>query len=143
MSKELVPVNGHRPRLYKDETVARALVLAMETSSILHAHSLLAVEMKAQGMSVPDYSTVTRWVQADKDVMANMQGQEKRNMVALSSDVAQAMGERMIDTADQLSPSQMPVAYGIAMQRRTDWERPGGAGNTMAVQFNLVTRKDE
>ena len=32
--------------------------------------------------------------------------------------------------------------YGIAMQRRTDWEKAGQSAPTMNVQFNLKTRED-
>ena len=46
----------------------------------------------------------------------------------------------MLTALDGISDSQVPVAYGIAMQKRTEWENTGSKGNQMNVQFNLVTR---
>ena len=64
-------------------------------------------------------------------------------MVALASDVASAASQRMIQALPNLSDSQMPVAYGIAMQRRTDWDKVGQAGPSTAIQINITDSKGD
>ncbi len=143
MDRELEPVNGWQfpdgfPKWVRD----RALLLCKETSSVASAQRQLQTELADSGLPTPSYQGVWAWARREKDVIAALRGDRKEEMVASATDVAAEATERMLEAFPKLSPGQMPVAYGIAMQRRTDWERPGGAGNVMNVQWNLVTRDE-
>ena len=144
MSSELVPTaaNGHNlpdgfPKWVRD----RALLLCETTGSVAAAQRQLAQEMEGTGLPAPSYQGMWIWARQVKSVIALMSKDRKEEMVASATDVAAEAAERMLEAFPKLSPGQMPVAYGIAMQRRTDWERPGGAGG-VNVQFNFVRRSD-
>ena len=126
-----------RPRIFDDEVVTRALSLMLSTNSVRQAHEILKEEMDEP----PAYKTLTQWGRTNTEVVEALHRSRKDQMVAVASDVAEAYAERMLEVVDELSPSQIPVAYGISMQRRTDWESTGNKGNQMNVQFNLVTHE--
>lgn len=126
-----------RPRIFDDEVVKRALSLMLSTNSVRQAYEILKEEMEQP----PAYKTLTQWGRTNAEVLEAIHRSRKDQMIAVASDVAEAYGERMLSVVDELSPSQIPVAYGISMQRRTDWENIGSKGNQMNVQFNLVTHE--
>lgn len=134
-----VPLVGQAPG-YPAEIVQRALELVEERGVMFQGYKALVREMADQGLVAPDYSTVWHWVREREDVMSRIQATEKREMVGLSQEVAVAASGRMLEALPELSHSQIPVAYGIAMQRRTDWENAGSKAPQMAVQFNFVRR---
>ncbi len=139
MSNDIEPVNGHNlpggfPKWVRD----RALLLCETTGSIAAAQRQLATEMEGSDLPVPSYKGMWIWARQAKDVIALMSKDRKEEMVATATDVAAEAAEYFLEAMPKLSPSQMPVAYGIAMQRRTDWESSGSKGNQLNVQFNLV-----
>ncbi len=141
MPTDIEPVNGRNlaegfPKWVRD----RALLLCKESGSVAAAQRRLEAEMAGSGLPAPSYQGMWIWVRREQDVIAAMTGDRKNEMVASSTDVAAEAAERMLEALPRLSPGQMPVAYGIAMQRRTDWESAGSKGNQLNVQFNLVTR---
>ncbi len=141
-SKELQPVprDGRAP-CYPKEIVERALTLMEEHRSVHAAQAALATEMEADGLKAPGYSTFWRWAQERETLLDRLQVGRKDQLVAVASEVAMKASERMLAALDTISDSQIPVAYGISMQKRTDWEQSGGKGNQLNVQFNLVTRE--
>ena len=130
--------NGGRPVVYPDETVRRALVYMQETGSPGSALHMLERELPVE--QVPSYTTLWDWARAHKDVIvAIRETEKKRDMVRMADDAASDATGRMIQALPNLSDSQIPVAYGIAMQRRTDWERAGQAGTVIPIQLNVST----
>ena len=124
------------------DVVTRAVSLIIEHRSIADAWRILKAELEAKGKPSPVYSTVTSWARQSEGCLAALSQENKREMMAISSDAARAWGGRMIELADsdqEFSPKQIGVNFGISMERRADWEK-GGTGNQMNVQFNLVTR---
>lgn len=121
----------------------RALELVAEHGGVYRGSKALAAELAVQGKKGPAYSTIWQWVADREDVIARLDTHEKRKMTVISGEVAMDAAERMLEALPGLSDGQVPVAYGIAMQRRTDWESAGNKTPQMAVQFNLVTREKE
>lgn len=144
MTSEVVPQNGkHLPYGFPDEVVKRALMYCQESASVALGWRRLGAELELGGMPVPTYQTVWAWAREDKECYEAVLGPKKREMVALSSEVASEAAQRMIQALPGLSDSQMPVAYGIAMQRRTDWDKTDQAGNVQAIQINITDSKGE
>ena len=137
-----------RPRIFDDEVVTRAVELVIGCGSIHQAHRMLEEELRETGQRVPCFESVRSWANQSKEAMELVHADNKREMVAIASDAARAWGQRAIEAAVALKEDgsyvvphgQVMVPYGIAMQRRTDWESTGNKGNQMNVQFNLVTR---
>lgn len=141
---DVVPQNGkHLPYGFPDSVVKRALVYCQESESVALGHRRLRAELELGGMPCPEYETVWMWVKQSKECYEAVTGPKKREMVAISEDVASEAAGRMIRALPGLSDSQIPVAYGIAMQRRTDWDKVGQAGNVQAVQINITDSKGE
>ena len=137
---ELVPLSGrHLPYGYPDSVVKRALTHCLESKGVAMGHRKLRAELELGGLPVPDYHTVWDWVKASEECYLAVTGDNKREMVALASDVASEAAGRMIQALPGLSDGQMPVAYGIAMQRRTDWDKVGQPGAVAAVQVNITS----
>jgi hypothetical protein len=138
-----------RPRIFDDSVIERAVELVIGSGSIHQAHRDLVKEMEAQGLRVPGYEAVRSWANKSKEAMELVHADNKIEMVAIASDAARAWGQRAVEAAVALkedgsyvvSHGQVMVPYGIAMQRRTDWENVGSKANQMNVQFNLVTRE--
>lgn len=138
-----------RPRIFGDEVVTRAIELVIGSGSIHQAHRMLEEELEAAGQRVPCWDTMRTWANQSKEAMELVHADNKREMVAIASDAARAWGQRALEAAVALKEDgsyavphgQVMVPYGIAMQRRTDWESTSNKGNQMNVQFNLVTRE--
>lgn len=140
---ELLPVprDGRGPPCYPKEIVERALTLMEEHRSVYGAYTALKAEMAEDGFLGPGYTAMWRWAQERETLLDRLQVSRKDQLVAVASEVAAEAAGRMLEALPKLSDSQIPVAYGIAMQRRTDWEKTASSGNQMNVQFNLVTRE--
>ena len=144
MTSELVPLNGkHLPYGFPDSVVKRALMYCQESQSVALGWRRLKAELEIGKMPVPTYQTIWAWARESEECYEAVIGPKKREMVALSSEVASEAAQRMLEALPKLHDSQLPVAYGIAMQRRTDWDKVGQAGPQVAVQFNLRTRDRE
>jgi hypothetical protein len=138
-----------RPRTFDDAVVERAVELVIASGSIAQAHHTLEEEMTAVGQPVPGYESVRFWANQSKEAMELVHADTKKEMVAIASDAARAWGQRAVEAAVALKEDgsyvvphgQVMVPYGIAMQRRTDWESTGNNANQLSVQFNLVTRE--
>ena len=144
MTSELVPQNGkHLPYGFPEPIVQRALMYCLESKSVAIGHRRLKHELEGWGLPAPEYETVWLWTKQSEECLEAVTGDRKREMVALASDVASAASQRMIKALPGLSDSQLPVAYGIAMQRRTDWDKTGQAGPQTAIQINITDSKGE
>ena len=144
MTSELVPANGkHLPYGFPEPIVQRALMYCLESKSVAIGHRRLKHELEGWGLPVPDYHSVWLWSRQSEECYQAVTSDKKRDMVALSSDVAETYASRMLDAAPNLHDSQIPVAYGIAMQRRTDWDKTGQAGPSTAIQINITDSKGE
>lgn len=138
-----------RPRIFDDEVVGRAIELVIANGSIHQAHQALEEELTAAGKRVPGYESVRSWANQSKEALEVINTETKTEMIVLATDAARAWGQRALEAAVALKEDgsyvvphgQVMVPYGIAMQRRTDWENTGNKGNQMNVQFNLVTRE--
>ncbi len=151
---DMVPVTGrHLSRGFPDDVVQRALVLMLETENIPQAQRQLEREMVAENGDalVPAYDTLVMWARQSKDVITAIHADRKRDMVLVSSDAAMAWGVRSLEASQardekgryEVSHRESAYHYGIAMQRRTDWDKVGQAGPTMNVQFNITDSKGE
>lgn len=134
-----IPRDGRVPS-YPKEIVERALELMEECRSVHAATIALNSELAEKGYEGPGYSTLWRWAQERETLLDRLQVSRKDQLITVASEVALRASERMLTALDGISDSQVPVAYGIAMQKRTEWENTGNKGNQMNVQFNLVTR---
>lgn len=140
MTTDVVPVNGkHLPYGFPEPIVQRALMYCLESKSVAIGHRRLKHELEGWGLPCPDYHSVWNWAKQSEECLQAVTGDRKREMVALASDVASAASERFLGALPSLSDSQMPVAYGIAMQRRTDWDKVGQPGTVQAVQINITS----
>ena len=137
----VVPKNGkHLPYGFPAPIVQRALMYCLESKSVAIGHRRLKHELTGWGLPCPEYETVWMWAKQSQECYEAVTGSKKTDMVALASEVAQEASIRMLRALPGLHDSQMPVAYGIAMQRATDWAKADSAGPQVAVQFNLQTR---
>jgi len=139
--KELVLKNGNNLPYgtFPEAVVQRALLHCMEAQSVAQGHKRLKAELGAWGKApCPSYEIVWLWVKQSEECFAAVTTDRKREMVALASDAASAATGRLLEALPGLSGSQMPVAYGIAMQRRTDWEKAGQPNPMTAIQINLM-----
>lgn len=126
---------------YPVEVVERAYELMDEHRSVHAAQIALAAELEEKGFKAPGYNCLWRWADERQEILEHLTAGRKDQLVAVTSEVAMKAAERMLTALDGISDSQMPVAYGIAMQKRTEWESTGGKSNQLNVQFNLVTRE--
>ena len=135
-NKELVPLNGrHLPHGFPDGVVQRGLELMLESASIHQAQLQLGREMLAEDKEavVPAWSTLMEWARTDKDVIARIHSDRKRDMVALGFDACMASGERMLGALPNLPDSQIAVPHGIIWDKQTALIKEGPA-NIQAVQ---------
>ncbi len=148
--RELEPINGKNlPGGFPDSTIQRAIELLLESRSVAQAYTRLKAELEARDQVAPAYQTVWTWAKAHEEVIGAIGGYEKGDMVSVCSDAAMAWAGRMIDAAESrkedgsyvVPDTQVYLNYGTTMDKRTNWERGGGTGQQMNVQFNLVTRK--
>lgn len=158
-STELVPQNGKGvvlggrglPHGYPFDVVGLALVCCLETRSVAEGHRKLRRELEVHGQAAPDVRTVLNWVRASEQCYSAVTGSDKREMVALASDAARSWALRSLEAADArnwdgkyaVSHRESAYHYGIAMQRRTDWDRVGQAGPSTAIQINITDSKGE
>ncbi len=142
-NRSVVPLAFHHfPRDYDQETYHRALTLIEETGNIARAHRTLKAELEAQGKPVPSYDTLWRWAEKSKDLIDKVRADKREEIVAVAGEVALAMAERLLETYEDLSPGQLPVAFGIAMDKRMAWDNAGRNGQQVNVQFNFYTEED-
>lgn len=137
--KELVPLNGkHLPYGFPDSVVKQALIYCRESESVALGWRRLTALLESGGMKhIPGYQRVWEWVKEDKECYDAVLSPNKRKMVAISEDVAEIAAERFIQALPNLSDSQAAVPYGIAMQKRTEWERVGQPGTVIPIQLNV------
>lgn len=147
--KELVPLDGRSlPHGFPDDVVSRAIQLMWECPSVYLAWCQLEREMLAaeKDVLVPAYDTLLMWARQQEDVIPAIHGDRKRDMVVVSSDAAMEWGKRSLEAAQardekgryEVSHRESAYHYGIAMQRRTDWDKTGQVGQVQAVQFNVT-----
>ena len=143
MCDKPVPLNGkHLPYGFPSEVVKRALVYCQESKSVALGWRRLKAELEQGGMPIPSYQIVWEWVRDDAECYESVRGDKKRDMVAMSADVAQLTTERLIEALPGLSGSQMPIVYGIAQDKLQGWYKTAG-GNIQAIQINIGGAKGE
>ena len=139
MSDKLVLNGKNLPYGFPDPIVQRALMYCLESKSVAIAHRRLKHDLERWGLPVPDYHSVWLWAKQSEECYQAVTGDRKREMLSLSSDVASTYASRMLDAAPNLHDSQIPVAYGIAMQRRTEWDKVGQPDSVTAIQVNVTS----
>ena len=145
MTSDVVPMNGrHLSHGFPDGVVQRGLELMLESASIHRAQLQLQVELRAEDKDAvcPAWSTMMEWAREDKDVIARIHSDRKRDMVALGFDASMASGQRMLDVIPSLPDSQVAVPHGIIWQRQTDLLKEEH-GVIQAVQINITDSKGE
>ncbi len=132
----------HFPRDFDQDTYRRALELIEESVNVARAHRALKAELELKGKPVPSYATCYQWAAKSKDLLDKLREDKREEIIAISGEVALAMSDALLESGyEAISPSQLAILYGIAMQRRTEWDKAGGSGGTLVnVQFNLVTK---
>lgn len=134
-----VVVEGNRlPHGYPSEVVTHALELVIGCQSVAEAHRLLEEEMTDAEVTPPTYSSVSLWARQSEECLAALEAGSKREMVGIASDAARAWGGKMVALAGSkaVSDRDTGINYGIAMQRRADWESTGQRATGVAIQFN-------
>lgn len=131
----------HFPRDFDQETYRRALELIEESVNVARAHRALRVELEAKGKPVPSYATCYQWAAKSKGLLEKLRADKTEEIIAVSGEVALAMSDALLESGyEAVSPSQLAILYGIAMQRRTEWDKTGHkSGNPVNVQFNFYT----
>ena len=134
----------HFPRDFDQETYRRALELIEESVNVARAHRALRVELEAKGKPVPSYATCYQWAAKSKGLLEKLRADKTEEIIAVSGEVALAMSDALLESGyEAVSPSQLAILYGIAMQRRTEWDKTGNkSGNLVNVQFNFYTEED-
>ena len=137
--KELVPLNGrHLPHGFPKDVVQRGLELMLESGSIHQAQLRLGAELRVRDERAicPGWSTLLDWARENKDVIARIHADRKRDMVALGYDASMASGQRMLAAIPNLPDSQIAVPHGIVWQRQTELIKEGPAV-VQAIQLNV------
>ena len=144
-SGKIIPGRYHHfPRDFDQETYRRALELIEESVNVARAHRALRVELEAKGKPVPSYATCYQWAAKSKGLLERLQADKTQEIIAVSGEVALAMSDALLESGyAAISPSQLAILYGIAMQRRTEWDKTGNkSGNPVNVQFNFYSEED-
>ena len=134
----------HFPRDFDQETYRRALELIEEYVNVARAHRVLKVELEAKDKPVPSYATCYQWAAKSKGLLEKLRADKTEEIIAVSGEVALAMSDALLESGyEAISPSQLAILYGIAMQRRTEWDKTGhGTGKQVNVQFNFYSDDD-
>lgn len=139
-----VPLVAQGP-MYPEAVVRRALELVREHGAIYRAHNALKAEMAAAGLEAPVWSTMWEWAKGAEDVIARLDGNEKRDWMRLSSEVMTASGQKMlsaIEDDEKVTHAQRAMDYGIATDKVVALVNAGSKAPQMAVQFNFTKRED-
>ncbi len=140
------PVPYHHPvRGFDHETYQRALELMEETGNVARAWRRdLRAELAPLDKPVPSaHDTLWLWAKKQDDLITRIRADKREEIIAISGEVAIATAEGFLETYSDLYPYQRALVYGIAMDKRTNWESAGKKANMLNVQFNLVTRGQE
>lgn len=136
-----IPRVNHAPT-YPIEIVERAYELMDEHRSVHQAQIALSAELGEKGLKGPTYSCLWHWAGEREEILKSLQADRKEQLIAVTGEVAMKSAERMLTALDGISDSQAGVYYGIAMDKRTNWENTGNKGNQFNVQFNYVRRSE-
>ncbi len=133
------------PRDFDQATYRRALELIEEYVNVARAHRMLRIELEAKGKPVPSYATCYTWAEKSKGMLGKLRADKTEEIIAVSGEVALAMSDALLESQyEEISPSQLAILYGIAMQRRTEWDKTGrGSGKQVNVQFNFYSDDDK
>ena len=90
----------------------------------------------------PSRQLITRWYkQVDPDGVAALSVERKEAFESGIVELADKAREKLYTALDNISPGQLPIAAGIAIDKGLRLgERRSSGGNQLNVQFNLVTR---
>ncbi|KKM03208.1 hypothetical protein LCGC14_1776780, partial [marine sediment metagenome] len=130
----------HFPRDFDQETYRRALELIEESVNVARALRALKPELEAQGKPVPSYATLWKWAGRNEGMLKQLQASKKEEIIAVSGEVALAVSDALLESGyEAMTPYQLAIIYGIAMDKRIGWENTGKKPAQMNVLFNLVT----
>ncbi len=145
MTTELVPANGrHLAHGFPADVVSRGLQLMLESASIHQAQIQLGVELRARDKDAicPGWSTLLDWAREEKNVIARIHADRKRDMMALGYDACMVSGQRMLEALPKLPDSQIAVPHGIVWDKQIALLKDGTASLT-AIQINITDSKGE
>ena len=129
---------------YPNDIKAEAVALVYESGNFTEA----AREMERRYPERhPNRQLITRWFgQVDPDALATLSAERKEAFQIGIMEVASKAIERMFDALDNMSPGQLPIAAGIAMDKglrllEAEGRVPLGA-NAQNIQINFVVQED-
>ena len=138
--KELVN-RGDDP--YPNDIKAEAVALVYESGNFSEA----AREMeKRYPERSPSRQLITRWFsQVDSEAFAALGAERKAAFQVGIMEVASKAIEKMFDALDDMSPGQLPIAAGIAMDKGLRLLETEGKGslsaNAQNIQINFVVQE--
>ena len=136
--KELVN-RGDDP--YPNDIKAEAVALVYESGNFSEA----AREMKERYPErAPSRQLITRWFsQVDAEAFAALGAERKEAFQVGIMEVASKAIEKMFDALDDMTPGQLPIAAGIAMDKGLRLlEGKSSGGKQVNVQFNFFKADD-
>ncbi len=138
--KELVN-RGDDP--YPNDIKAEAVALVYESGNFSEAARTMAVRYPERQ---PSRQLITRWFsQVDAEAFASLGAERKAAFQVGIMEVAAKAIEKMFDALDDMTPGQLPIAAGIAMDkglRLLETEGRGGSFGAQIVQITYIFEDD-
>ena len=131
----------HLSNGYPDDVKVRALAILTNSSSVADAHRTLTAQMQAENLApIPAYWTLWQWSREHGALIDSLTLEQKRELIAMSSEVVAVAAGHAIEAMPDLNPYQKVIAYGIAADKRIAWENAGRqAGPTFNLRVRLAT----
>ncbi len=126
---------------YPNDIKVEAIVLVYESGNFSEAARQMEERYPERH---PSRQLITRWFnQVDSEAFAALRAERKAAFESGIIELADKARQKMYDALDKMSPQQVPIPAGIAMDKGLRLlERKPGSGHQLNVQFNLVTRED-
>ncbi len=124
---------------YPNDIKVEAIALVYESGNFSEAARQME---KRYPERHPSRQLITRWFnQVDPEAFAALSTERKAAFESGIIELADKARQKLYDALDEMSPQQVPIPAGIAMDKGLRLlERKSGSGNQVNVQFNLVTK---
>ena len=126
---------------YPNDIKVEAIVLVYESGNFSEAARQME---KRYPERHPSRQLITRWFnQVDPGAFAALSMERKAAFESGIIELADKARQKMYDALDEMSPQQVPIPAGIAMDKGLRLlERKPSSGNQVNVQFNFYTEED-
>ena len=126
---------------YPNDIKAEAIVLVYESGNFSEAARQMEERYPERH---PSRQLNTRWFnQVDPEAFAALGTERKAAFESGIIELADKARRKLYDVLDEMSPQQVPIPAGIAMDKGLRLlERKPGSGNQVNVQFNFYTAED-